>query len=118
MVRIDLGTLKRLPGFLGAAVVDSETGLVLGRVDGANRDLETAAAGNMDVVRAARRMVHALEIDDDVEDVLVTLGRQHHLARTVARSPAIFLYVALDRDSANLALARITLKQVEEAITV
>lgn len=117
-MRIDLGALKRLPGFQGAAVVDSETGLVLGRVDAAGRDLEAAAAGTMEVVRAARRMVHALEMDDDVEDVLVTLGSQLHLARTVTRSPAIFLYVALDRDTANLGMARLTLKQVEEAITV
>jgi predicted regulator of Ras-like GTPase activity (Roadblock/LC7/MglB family) len=117
-LRIDLGALKRLPGFQGAAVVDSETGLVLGRVEAPGRDLEAASAGNMEVIRAARRMVHALEIDDDVEDVLVTLGSQLHLARTVTRSPAIFLYMALDRDTANLGLARLTLKQVEEAITV
>lgn len=117
-MRIDLGALKKLAGFIGAAVVDSETGLVLGRVDGHSRDLEGFAAGSMEVVRAARRMVHVLEIDDDVEDVLVTLGAQYHLARTVAKSPAIFLYLALDRGVANLAMARLTLKQVEEAITV
>jgi predicted regulator of Ras-like GTPase activity (Roadblock/LC7/MglB family) len=117
-VRIDLGALKQLSGFIGAAVVDSETGLVLGRVAADARNLESAAAGAMDVLRSARRMVQALELDDDVEDVLVSLGAQYHLARTVAKSPAIFLYVSLDRRTANLALARITLKQVEEAITV
>lgn len=117
-MRIDLGALKKLAGFMGAAVVDSETGLMLGRIEGQGRDLEGFAAGSMEVVRAARRMVHSLEIDDDVEDVLVTLGGQYHLARTVAKSPAIFLYVALDRGVANLAMARITLKQVEETITV
>jgi len=117
-LRIDLGALRQLAGFLGAAVVDSETGLVLGRASPDGRDLEAAAGASMDVVRAARRMVHALELDDDVEDVFVSLGAQYHLARTVAKSPAIFLYVALDRHTANLAVARITLKSVEEAIEI
>jgi predicted regulator of Ras-like GTPase activity (Roadblock/LC7/MglB family) len=117
-LRIDLGALKQLSGFIGAAVVDGETGLVLGRVASDTRDLETAAAGSMEVIRAARRMVQALEMDDDVEDIFISLGAQYYLLRTVARSPAIFLYVALDRRSANLGLARMTLKQVEEAIKV
>ncbi|MBL8549071.1 MAG: hypothetical protein JNJ73_03735 [Hyphomonadaceae bacterium] len=117
-MRIDLGALRELAGFSGAAVVDSETGLVLGRVAADGRNLEAAAAGSMDVVRAARGLVHSLESEDDVEDIVVTLGEQYHLARTVAKSPAIFLYLWLDRRSANLALARMTLKQVEEAITV
>jgi predicted regulator of Ras-like GTPase activity (Roadblock/LC7/MglB family) len=117
-VRIDLGALRQLAGFQGAAVVDSETGLVLGSASPDGRDLETAAAASMDVVRAARGMVHALEMDDDVEDVMVSLGAQYHLARTVAKSPAIFLYCALDRRTANLGVARITLKHVEEAIEI
>jgi predicted regulator of Ras-like GTPase activity (Roadblock/LC7/MglB family) len=117
-VRIDLGALRRLSGFVGAAVVDSETGLVLGRIAADGRDLDTAAAGGMELVRAARRMAHALGTEDDVEEVLVSLAGQYHLARTVARNPAIFLYLWLDRSSANLALARITLKQVETAIAV
>lgn len=117
-LRIDLGALKQLSGLIGAAVVDGETGLVLGRVASPAGDLETAAAGSMEVMRAARGMVQALEIDDDVEDIFISLGAQYHLLRTIARSPAIFLYVALDRRSANLALARLTLKQVEEAITI
>jgi predicted regulator of Ras-like GTPase activity (Roadblock/LC7/MglB family) len=117
-VRIDLGALRQLTGFVGAAVVDSETGLVLGRISADGRDLEAAAAGSMELVRAARRMVHSLESEDDVEDVLVTLSEQYHLARTVEKSPAIFLYLWLDRRTSNLGLARITLKQVEEAITV
>jgi len=117
-LRIDLGALKQLSGFVGAAVVDSETGLVLGRLEPQGRSLEAAAASAMDLVRAARRMVHTLEVDDDVEDIIVALSGQYHMARTVAASPAIFLYVALDRRNANLAVARLTLKQVEASIKV
>ncbi len=72
----------------------------------------------MELVRAARRMAHAMEVDDDVEDIIVALTGNLHMARTVAASPAIFLYLALDRRDANLAVARLTLKQVEASIKV
>jgi len=117
-MRIDLSPLKQLTGFLGAAVVDSETGLVLGRLAADARDLDVAAAGATDVVRAARRIAQTLEADDDLEDVFVSFGSQYHLARAVALNPAILLYLWLDRRSANFGLARITLKQVEEAIAI
>jgi hypothetical protein len=117
-VRIELGTLKQLSGFVGAAVVDSETGLVLGQVEMAGRSIEGAAAAGMEVLRAARRMAPVLGVDEDVEETIVALGAHYHLARTIARNPAIFLHLSLDRAAANLAVARITLKQVEEAVKV
>lgn len=103
---------------MGAAVVDSETGLILGQIGANGGDLEICAAGSMDLVRGARRMVNALEIDDDVEDVIVSLQAQYHLARTVRKNPAIFIYLRLDRQAANLGLARLTLQRVEDAIAV
>lgn len=117
-MRIDLSPLRQLGGFIGAAVVDSETGLVLGRLGADTHDFDAAAAGSTDVVRAARRIAQALEADEDLEDVFVSFGSQYHLARTVAVNPAILLYLWLDRRNANFGLARIALKQVEEAIAI
>lgn len=117
-MRIDLSPLKQLSGFIGAAVVDSETGLVLGRLADDSRDMDLAAAGATDVVHAARRVAQSLEADEDLEDVFMSFGTQYHLARTVGLNPAILLYLWLDRRTANFGLARITLKQVEEAIAI
>lgn len=117
-MRIDLGALTQLNGFVGAAVVDSETGLILGRTPVDLSRLEAAAAANMDVLRAARAMVQVLDLEDDVEDTHVSLGGQFHLVRTISKNPAIFLYLLLDRRTANLGIARLALKQVEEAIVL
>lgn len=115
-MRIDLGPLRQLTGFVGAAVIDSETGLVLGQLTADGRDLEIAAAGVTDVVRTARQLGLSLAPNDDLEDVFVSCGDQFHLARTIGENPAILLYLWLDRRGANFGLARLTLKQVEEAI--
>jgi hypothetical protein len=60
------------------------------------------------------RTMQALKLDDTIEDILITLGTQYHLIRLLSSTRgSLFLYLALDRGRANLALARHVLKQVE-----
>ena len=110
--------LVELPGFIGACVVDSGTGMVLAIEGGGRIDLETAAAGNTEVVRAKRRTIQSLNLKDRIEDILISLNNQYHLIRPLESNDAIFLYVALDRKISNLALARLAMKSVEQSINV
>lgn len=118
-VNIDatLKTLRSLEGYLGACVVDSESGMALG-IDGGTPefDIELAAASNTEVVRAKRKAMVALRLDDVIDDILLTLGRQYHLIRPLRARPAIFIYIALDRARANLAMARMVLKDAEKQL--
>ncbi len=109
-----------IDGALGVAVVDYESGMSLGFLGGGQHlDLEVAAAGNTEVVRAKMRTLATLAIDDVIEDILITLGTQYHLIRPLARSQgSLFLYLALDRSRANLALARHSLKRIEAALVL
>ncbi|QFG20394.1 hypothetical protein [Actinomadura sp. WMMB 499] len=105
-----------IDGAVGAALVDYDSGMTLGSSGGGDGlDLEIAAAGNTEVVRAKVRTLESLGIHDTVEDVLITLHRQYHLIRLLERGgPArLFLYLALDRERANLALARHHLRRIE-----
>jgi len=83
-------------------------------------DLDVAAAGNTEVIRAKMRTMEALRLDDNIEDVLITLAKQYHVIRLL-RSPGngqgLFLYLVLDRGKANLALARHSLKRIENEIS-
>ncbi|MCA9702120.1 MAG: hypothetical protein KC431_31655 [Myxococcales bacterium] len=90
-------------GTLGIALVDYGSGMTLG-MHGSGINLEVAAAGNMEVMRAKRRVMHDLKISGGIEDILITLDSQFHILRPVGESN--FLYLALDRKRANLALAR------------
>ncbi|NNU82212.1 hypothetical protein HMH01_17385 [Halovulum dunhuangense] len=112
----DISGLSQIAGFIGGCLVDSDTGLMLGSEGGANFDLEAAAAGNTEVVKAKNAAMAALGLDDAIEDILITLGKQFHLIRPLANSPTVFLYVALDKKAANLGMARIQVKNIEKTL--
>ncbi|MFE6750807.1 hypothetical protein ACIPYS_23705 [Kitasatospora sp. NPDC089913] len=109
-----------IEGAIGVAVADHESGMSLGFLGGGPElDLEVAAAVNTEVVRAKVRALAALSIDDVIEDILITLGGQYHLIRPLTSSHgSLFLYLALDRSRANLALARHSLKRIETSLQV
>lgn len=107
-------------GAIGVAVVDTESGMSLGALGGGrDLDLEVAAAGNTEVVRAKTRTLKALGMDDSIEDVLITLGEQYHLIRLLpAKTGALFVYLALDRSRSNLAMARHSLKRIANGLEI
>ncbi|MET0304207.1 MAG: hypothetical protein ABW040_09160 [Microbacteriaceae bacterium] len=116
-VKDSLEALLKVDGAMSAALVDSSTGMLLGGV-GSGIDLEVAAAGNTEVVRAKLRTAKALGLDDAIEDILITLSTQFHIIRPMASHREVFFYFVLDRDKANLALARIKVKEVEGQVQI
>ena len=116
-------TLKEamtIDGALGASLVDYESGMKLGALGGGpHLDLEVAGAGNTEVVRAKQRTLKSINVDDRIEDILITLGKQYHLIRPLAGAHgSLFLYLALDRERSNLALARHNLKRLEASLEI
>uniref|UniRef100_A0AAU2JKV9 Secreted protein n=1 Tax=Streptomyces sp. NBC_00049 TaxID=2903617 RepID=A0AAU2JKV9_9ACTN len=110
-----------IEGALGAALVDYGSGMALGTVGGGkDLDLAVAAAGNTDVVRAKVRTMEMLGLKDEIEDILITLGGQYHLIRLLKGrgTSGFFLYLALDKKRANLAMARHQLKKIEAELEV
>lgn len=115
----DISELTNLDGFIGACLVDSDSGLMLNAEEGNGQlDLEAAGAANMEVVRAKNAAMDALGLKDAIEDIVISLGNQIHLIRPLESNHEIFIYVALDRKKANLGLARIKVKQVEGTLKV
>jgi hypothetical protein len=121
-VETALKEAMNITGALGAALVDWESGMSLGAIGGGKYlDLDVAAAGNTEVIRAKIRTMEALRLDDAIEDILITLQRQYHLIRLLKNprnGQGLFLYLVLDREKANLALARHNLKRVEGEISL
>jgi hypothetical protein len=111
-----------IDGALGASLVDWESGMSLGAIGGGKYlDLDVAAAGNTEVIRAKMRTMESLRLDDMIEDILITLTKQYHLIRLLKNSrneQGLFLYLVLDRQKANLALARHSLKRIEGDISL
>jgi len=108
-----------IDGCIAAALVDYDSGMTLATA-GSGIDLELAAAGNTEVVRAKMRVMDSLGLDDKIEDILITLGNQFHLIRLVSSTSGqgLFFYIVLDKTRANLALARRQLQTIEQAISI
>lgn len=111
-----------IDGAVGACLVDWDSGMSPGSPGGGKYlDLDVAAAGNTEVVRAKMRTMESLRLDDTIEDILITLNKQYHLIRLLKNSrneQGLFLYLVLDRSKSNLALARHNLRRIESDLTV
>lgn len=116
MAKFDLEALNEITGLIGAALVDGDSGMAMATLGHGGFDLDVAAAGNSDVLRAKRRVASQLALEDSIEDVLITLGKQYHMIRPLESNPTLFLYVVLDRVRANLAMARHELKAFERTL--
>ncbi len=115
---IDISSVSEIGGFIGACLVDSETGLMMASEGGDGFDLEAAGAANTEVVKAKLAAIKMLGLEDHIDDILITLGKQFHLIRPMADTPTVFLYVALDKKAANLGMARVQVKKVEQSLSL
>lgn len=116
MGKFNVDSLSSVDGFIGAVLVDEESGMAL-ETAGTGLDLEVAAAGTTETVKSKRRVMKQLGLDKDViEDMLITLTSQYHLIRPLETNQSLFLYLALDRDKSNLAMARRELRSYEKTV--
>ncbi|MFE0644066.1 hypothetical protein ACFW2Y_20980 [Streptomyces sp. NPDC058877] len=116
-----------LPGALGASLVDWSSGLALGTMgDSPVGDHETTAAETAELARSAAEfdsftaIGEGLHDEPAVEDLIVTTRAGYHIIRFVQTSfdSSVFLHVWLDRDSGNLALARMRLRGIAERLVL
>jgi len=112
-IKQTLDDILTIDGAMCAAVVDAGSGMILGS-EGSGVDMEIAAAGNTEVVRAKLKTMRSLGLSDVIEDMLITLGRQYHIIRPSSVKEGLFLYMVLDKQRANLALARRKTQEVDK----
>jgi predicted regulator of Ras-like GTPase activity (Roadblock/LC7/MglB family) len=108
--------LLDIEGAIGAAIVDYESGMTLGSDGGRNLDMELAGAGNTEVVRSKKNILHDLGIDERIEDLLISLETQYHLIRMCERHEDIFIYTVINRSQGNLGLARRKIDKIDKRL--
>lgn len=114
-IQDSLADVMTVDGAMCSALVDANSGMMLGSI-GTGVDLDVAAAGNTEVVRAKMKTMSLLKLNDSIEDILITLGKQYHIIRPLAKKQGLFLYVVLDKNKSNLALARRKVLDIETAM--
>lgn len=116
-----LHQMLNLSGIIGAALVDSQTGVILAQATPSTPqtfNLEAAAATNASITRSKLEAMKQMNIsDDEIEDVVITLGKQYHLVRLIPKTNGVFLYCALERSLADLALAKELMRGVSHTVS-
>jgi hypothetical protein len=115
-IKDSLDEIMDIDGAVGAAIVDYENGMTLGTIGGRNLDMELAGSGNTEVVRAKKNIIHDLEIDEEIQDILISLDNQYHLIRMCENHENVFIYLAIDRSQGNLGLARRSIDKIDEKL--
>lgn len=112
--------LLSIEGANGAALVDISSGMALASGGNPGFDLTVAAAGNSNVVRAKLKTMNDLGVEGNIEDIMITLNSQYHLINVLnaSETAGLFVYLVLDRNTANLALARHKLNTIANRISL
>ncbi|HEY4065792.1 MAG TPA: hypothetical protein VGM74_02760 [Burkholderiaceae bacterium] len=115
--RLTLAGMLALDGLLGCAVVDATSGVALARESlGDGVDMEQSAAACAQVLRAHRQHARGMGLAEQVDEIILAAGPRQQVIRTVSRRPELFLVVLLDKQHANLALARYQLMELERGL--
>jgi len=108
-----------IEGAFAVALVDFESGMTLGtRNNNSAFDIDVAASGNTQVVRAKFNVMQSLKLEGGIDDILITLDTQYHLIRPLSSIGNLFLYLAIDRGRGNLGMARHQLTANEKELTL
>ena len=112
-----LSKFSDLRGFLGACVAKVGNGdVVCAEAGEGNLDLQKAGAGVCRILQAKLAQLGGDSSAASIEDILVSLETQHYLIRPLPKESGLFAFLALDRASGNLAMARFLLADVERAL--
>lgn len=105
--------VAELPNFIGVAVVEGASGLILaGQWVGDPTGEAEAAAANAEIVRQVRQATEAMQLApaEEVRDIVITLHQYLHLLQVLPQHNWL-LYLAMRTEDTNLALARTVLRQ-------
>ncbi|MBU6268558.1 MAG: hypothetical protein KGN34_13515 [Sphingomonadales bacterium] len=116
-----LAECMSIDGAIAVALVENASGMAIATAGNPrNLDMNVAAAGSSNVLRAKQQVLKELGLHEDIEDVLITLASQYHLIRPLsdASGKGLAVYLVLDRAKGNLAMARFKLTRIEKDLTV
>ncbi len=116
--KIDLKGASGIRGLIGAYLVDCGSGRLLATEGTGDIDPDLVAMLNTEFLSTWQEAADELALDDPLDEIVLTLGRQIHLLRPLERKRSILLYVALDKGTCNVGMARIQLDNIEADLAI
>lgn len=110
-----LETLLSFDGALCVAVVDSDSGMILGKA-GSGVEMDLAAANASVILRARLASTKALGTKEKIDDMLISLSSQVQIIHPLPSNPTIFTYLIGDKSKSSLAMARFKATEADQLI--
>jgi hypothetical protein len=110
-----LEELSLFEGSIGVALVDGQSGMVLGEAGSAG-NLGLSAAGASVILRSRLETAKALGRAEEIVDVLITLSSQIQIIHPLAQNSKLFLYMIGDKTKSSLAMARYKASEADDNI--
>lgn len=105
--------LMRLNGMLGACVFESNSGYSLAHA-GSGPEADTLGSVGSGLLASVTRAALRLQDGAALPDAAITLDTRHVVLRAVPQHPGLVLLALLDRQHANLTLARLQIQRMDE----
>ena len=107
-------------GAVAVAVIDYESAMVLAS-DAKDPDFEMefweiVAADATNIIGAIDKVMHLIQVDDDVISVLFTLKDQYHMVYPAIHQENTIIYMVADRSVANLSVSRCTMSSAAKIL--
>ena len=105
--------LMRLNGMLCACVFESNSGFSLAHAGG-GPEADTLGSVGSGLLASVTRAALRLQDGAALPDAAITLDARHVVLRAVPQHPGLVLFALLDRQQANLTLARLQIQRMDE----
>lgn len=118
-VETALDALVDLNGFVGAAIVDAQTGAVLNmRQNPVHHDfpVEESALSDAKSMGEKIKSIRAFGLENALENVQIVLTHQYHLIWPLPNINSIFIYCILERPQNDLAQARELMSSIAQQL--
>lgn len=110
------GVRKNIPGYIAVAVTEIKSGIsYYSDTAVAEFDPELASAFNLEVVKAKLNAISALDLDEKIDDILISLKSQLHII-DISENNEYFIYLAVDSTKANLGMTKALLNKYKKEI--
>ena len=113
-----LDQVMAVQGVRAAALIDIETGTVVRSMGLQNPGFPAAAASMADEARLARAALGPAEPGGDLDEISLVTSGQLHLSKVLPTRPGdgLLLFVDLDLNRVNMALASLQVRQLAPAV--
>ena len=105
--------VHKLNGMLDACVFEASSGRAVAHA-GASTSADTLGSVGSGLIASLTRAALRMQLTAEMPEAAITLDARHLVLRPIPRHPGLMLHAVLDKQHANLTLARLQIQRLDE----